>query len=130
MLCALALAPATAHDLATLDSPTQNNGGYAYLQNLGRKSDGTLDTQLLALGSLKELRADLLERSDFSASKGDPNLVDFLLHNISALIRSSHTVVCSSRAHEDGEAHAQCAAYRSLTEILLWFLERRHSDSR
>lgn len=51
---------------------------FLYLQGFGRQSNGALDAQLLRLGALKELGADLLERLDFSGSESDANLVDFL----------------------------------------------------
>ncbi len=43
------------------------------LERLGRKSDGALDAQILGLGSLNELLADLLQALHFAASQGDLN---------------------------------------------------------
>jgi len=46
------------------------------LEVLGRETDGALDAQLLALGALDQLGADLLERGDLAGSQGDADLVD------------------------------------------------------
>ena len=48
------------------------------LQDLGRKSHGSLNAQILALGTLDQLLADLLERLHLAGGEGDANLVDFL----------------------------------------------------
>jgi len=48
------------------------------LQGLGRETDWALDTELLALGTLDELLADLLEGLDFAGGQGDADLVSFL----------------------------------------------------
>ncbi len=48
------------------------------LESLGRKSDGALDAEFLALGTLNELLADLLEGLDFAGGQGDANLMGFL----------------------------------------------------
>ncbi len=48
------------------------------LEGLGRETDGALDAELLALGTLDELLADLLERLDFAGGQGDADLVSFL----------------------------------------------------
>jgi len=66
------------HSLALPSSAEWDEGFTTYLENLGRQSDGSLDPQLLALGSLQQLAADLLERGDLSAGEGDSDLVDFL----------------------------------------------------
>lgn len=46
------------------------------LEVLGGHTDGALDAQLLALGTLDELGADLLQRLHFAAGEGDADLVD------------------------------------------------------
>jgi hypothetical protein len=51
------------------------------LESLGWETDGALDTEILALGALNELLADLLEGSDLSAGQGDTDLVSFLGSN-------------------------------------------------
>jgi len=51
------------------------------LESLGWETDGALDTEILALGALNELLADLLEGSDLSAGQGDADLVSFLGSN-------------------------------------------------
>jgi hypothetical protein len=48
------------------------------LEGLGWQTDGALDTEVLGLGTLDELLADLLERGDLSAGQGDSDLVSFL----------------------------------------------------
>jgi hypothetical protein len=41
--------------------------------------DRSLDTEILALGAIKQLRADLFQRLDIAGSEGDSDLVDFLM---------------------------------------------------
>ena len=48
------------------------------LQALGWETDGALDAEVLALGTLDELLADLFEALDFARCQGDADLVDFL----------------------------------------------------
>lgn len=48
------------------------------LEGLGRETDGALDAEFLALGTLDELLADLLEGLDFAGGQGDADLVGFL----------------------------------------------------
>ena len=48
------------------------------LEGLGWETDRTLYTEFLALGTLDELLADLLERLDFAGGQGDADLVSFL----------------------------------------------------
>lgn len=47
-------------------------------QALGRKTDGALHAEVLALRALDELLADLFEALDFARCQGDADLVDFL----------------------------------------------------
>lgn len=47
------------------------------LESLGRETDGALDAEFLALGTLDKLLADLLEGLDFAGGQGDANLVGF-----------------------------------------------------
>jgi hypothetical protein len=47
-------------------------------ESLGRETDGPLDTEFLALGTLDELLADLLEGLDFAGGQSDADLVSFL----------------------------------------------------
>lgn len=56
------------------------------LEVLGRQADGALDAQLLALGALDELAADLLQRSDLLAGEGDADLVDLGCVELRALL--------------------------------------------
>lgn len=44
------------------------------------QTDWTLYTEILALCTLDELRADLLERLDIARSESDADFVDFLSH--------------------------------------------------
>lgn len=46
------------------------------LEALGRETDWALDTELLALRTLNELLADLLERGDLAAGERNADLVD------------------------------------------------------
>ena len=46
------------------------------LQVLGGQADGALDAELLVLGTVDELLADLLERLDVAGGEGDADLVD------------------------------------------------------
>jgi hypothetical protein len=46
------------------------------LQVLGGETDGALDAELLGLGTLDELAADLLEGGDLARGEGDADLVD------------------------------------------------------
>jgi hypothetical protein len=48
------------------------------LEGLGWETNGALDAEFLALGTLNKLLADLLERLDFAGGQGDANLVSFL----------------------------------------------------
>jgi hypothetical protein len=49
------------------------------LEGLGWETDWALDAEVLGLGALNELLADLLERLDLSAGEGDADLVSFLI---------------------------------------------------
>lgn len=49
------------------------------LEVLGGQTDGALDGEALAAGTLNELSADLLERLDLSAGQGDSDAVALLL---------------------------------------------------
>lgn len=64
---------------------TLTTGGLAGgdLELLGWQTDGALDAEILALGALDELLADLLESGDLSAGQGDADLVSFLWRNVS-----------------------------------------------
>lgn len=48
------------------------------LQGLGGQTDGTLDLQGLAAGTVDELGADLLKGGDLAGGEGDTDLVDLL----------------------------------------------------
>ena len=56
------------------------------LEVLGGHADGALDAQLLALGAVDELLADLLQRGDLAAGQGDPDLVDLGLVELGGLL--------------------------------------------
>ncbi len=59
---------------------TLSAGGLAGgdLEGLGWEADWALDAKLLALGTVDELGADLLQGLDVLGSKGDADLVGFL----------------------------------------------------
>lgn len=46
------------------------------LEVLGGQADGALDAEVLVLGAVDELLADLLERLDLARGQGDADLVD------------------------------------------------------
>jgi hypothetical protein len=48
----------------------------SYLENLGGQSDGALDAEVLGLGALEQLGADLLEGLDLTGGESDADLVD------------------------------------------------------
>lgn len=48
----------------------------SYLENLGRQTNGALDAQVLGLGALEELSADLFEGLHLARGEGDADLVD------------------------------------------------------
>jgi len=50
------------------------------LQGLGWQADGAFDAEVLGLGALNELLANLLEGGDVAAGQGDADLVGFLIH--------------------------------------------------
>jgi hypothetical protein len=78
------------------------------LQGLGRETDWALDTELLALGTLDELLADLLEGLDFAGGQGDADLVSFL-----RIFRSADIL-----------GGRKGRAYGALAELLFWLLVR------
>jgi hypothetical protein len=49
------------------------------LEVLGRQANRSLDAEVLALGTINELGADLLEGLAVARSEGNSDLVDFLL---------------------------------------------------
>lgn len=59
---------------------TLTTGGLAGgdLEGLGWETDGALDAEVLGLGTLNELGADLLEGVDLAGGEGDTDAVDFL----------------------------------------------------
>lgn len=61
--------------LGTLTARSLTGGD---LEVLGGQTDGALDGEVLALGTLEELGADLLEGGDLAAGQGDPDLVGLL----------------------------------------------------
>jgi hypothetical protein len=64
------------------------------LEDLGGETDGALDAELLVLGTVDELLADLLERLHVAGGEGDADLVDLgalaevLLRLVCALLAS------------------------------------------
>lgn len=58
--------------LGTLTTRSLSGGN---LEGLGGKADGALDAEVLALGTLDELAAYLLERGHLAGAEGDADLV-------------------------------------------------------
>jgi len=58
--------------LRTLTTGSLSGGN---LQGLGGEANGALDAEILGLGTLNELLADLLEGGDLAAGKGDADFV-------------------------------------------------------
>lgn len=56
------------------------------LEGLGGQTDGALDAQVLALGALDQLGADLLEGLDLAGGQGDPDLVGLLFIGETTLV--------------------------------------------
>jgi len=67
-------------------------------ESLGWETDGTLDTEILGLGTLDELLADLLEGLNLSAGQGNSNLVGFwtIAEFLVGVLLVRHFVCCSS----------------------------------
>jgi hypothetical protein len=69
------------------------------LQVLGGQTDGALDAELLVLGTVDELLADLLEGLDIARGEGDADLVDLgalaevLLRLVYVIVRFARRVV-------------------------------------
>lgn len=61
--------------LGTLTARSLTGGD---LEVLGGQTNGALNGEVLALGTLEELGADLLEGGDLAAGQGDPDLVGLL----------------------------------------------------
>ena len=51
------------------------------LQALGRETNGALDAEVLALGSLDQLLAYFFETLHFAGGQGDADFVDFLIES-------------------------------------------------
>lgn len=62
---------------------------YGDLEGLGGKADGALGAEVLGLGALNELGADLLERGDLARGEGDADLVDLLERTVSQSVGSA-----------------------------------------
>jgi hypothetical protein len=76
------------------------------LKSLGGETDGAFDAEFLALGTLDELLADLLEGLDFAGGQGDANLMGFL--------RKLSLAGCFLRKRGKN--------YGAFAELLLWLL--------
>lgn len=57
------------------------------LEGLGGKADGALDAEVLVLGALDDLSADLLEDVDLAGGEGDADLVALLHGRVSKIVR-------------------------------------------
>lgn len=71
--------------LGTLTARSLTGGD---LQVLGGQTDGALDAELLVLGTVDELLADLLEALDVAGGEGDADLEAQSVHS---LVRLEHT---------------------------------------
>lgn len=93
------------------------------LEHLGGQADGTLDTQVLGLGALDELGADLLESGYLAGGEGDANSVDFLFPrwSVSAVdaISWGKSPFWEGAEEDSGEIENRGLTYRRLAEILL-----------
>ena len=78
-------------------------------QVLGGKTDRSLDTEVLGLGTINKFGADLLEVLDVARGKGNADLVNFL-HRISSVLIPSVDLLMKN--------------YRAIAEILFSFLVR------
>lgn len=56
-------------------------------QTLGGQTDGTLGAKVLVLGSVDDLRADLLENLDLAGGQGDTDLVALLQSECQSIIQ-------------------------------------------
>lgn len=72
---------------------TLTTGGLAGgdLEGLGWETDGALDAEVLGLGTLNELGADLLESVYLAGGEGDTDAVDFLENYASVRYISGHS---------------------------------------
>lgn len=87
------------------------------LQGLGGQTDGALDLQGLATGTVDELGADLLKGGDLAGGEGDADLVDLLYsRTMNILVSASFSSVLS--------IGIMLVTYGALAEILLGLLER------
>ena len=82
------------------------------LEDLGGETDGALDAELLVLGTVDELLADLLERLDVAGGEGDADLVD-----LGALAEVLLRLVCALLA---GASHAR-GAQRTVRHVDCWW---------
>ena len=95
--------------LGTLTARSLTGGD---LQVLGGQADGALDAELLVLGTVDELLADLLERLDVAGGEGDADLVD-----LGALAEVLLRLVCALLA---GASHAR-RAQRTVRHVDCWW---------
>ena len=79
---------------------TLTTGGLAGgdLEGLGWETDGALDAEVLGLGTLNELGADLLEGVDLAGGEGDTDAVDFLEIYASVRYISRHNLDVAMRS--------------------------------
>jgi hypothetical protein len=82
------------------------------LKDLGGETDGALDAELLVLGTVDELLADLLERLDVAGGEGDADLVD-----LGALAEVLLRLVCALLA---GALHAR-EAQHTVRHVDCWW---------
>lgn len=93
-----------------------------HLQNLSRQPDRSLNPQVLALSSLQQLSADLLEGRDFSAGQGNSDLVDFLRQTLTLSLDYLFPGASFSCRHR--KCGRRKTYWSFTTEVLLWLLVR------
>lgn len=96
------------------------------LEGLGGQADGALDAQVLALGALDDLGADLLEDVDLAGGQGDTDLVGLLSRaSVSRLLRFWAVPSTSDQGDRLGGApSSRGITYGGLAVVLLGLLVR------
>lgn len=84
------------------------------LEVLGGETDGALDAEVLVLGAVDELLADLLEGLDLAGGEGDADLVDLgtlsevlllVVRHFGDVLRGSQRANSTSVLRQDGEGN-------------------------
>lgn len=95
---------------------------HSYLEDLGGQAHGALDAQVLGLGALEQLGADLLERLHLARGEGDADLVDLrAIAEVAFLGLLERHVDGRSVGFEMGEVLLKSCRRRQTRPELLWF---------